>query len=124
MVAFNSSVASISATTPSVVVNGASITSVQAHTEDGLQNAQIFFLEPDGNDDITFTLVANVACASGGICSGTGTPITQVPSSHTIPAKQTATASQLSVADAAASEERTTRPSTSSWRSAPPATRA
>ena len=105
VVAFNSSVASISATTPSVVVNGASITSVQDHTEDGLQNAQIFILEPDGNDDITFTLVANVACASGGICSGTGTPITQVPSSHTIPAKQTAMASQLSVADAAASEE-------------------
>ena len=105
VVAFNSSVASISTTTPSVVVNGASITSVQALTEDGLQNAQIFILEPDGNDDITFTLVANVACASGGICSGTGTPITQVPSSHTIPAKQTATASQLSVADAAASEE-------------------
>ena len=106
VVAFNSSVASISATTPSVVVNGASITSVQAHTEDGLQNAQIFFLEPDGNDDITFTLVANVACASGGICSGTGTPITQVPAAHTIPAKQTATVtSQLSVADAAASEE-------------------
>ena len=105
VVAFNSSVASISKTTPSVQVNGASITSVQAHTEDGLQNAQIFVLEPDGNEDITFTLVANVACASGGICSGTGTPITQVPSSHTIPAKQTATASQLSVADAAASEE-------------------
>ena len=105
VVAFNSSVASISATTTSVVVNGASITSVQAHTEDGLQNAQIFFLEPDGNDDITFTLVANVACASGGICSGTGTPITQVPSAHTIPAKQTATTSQMSIADAAASEE-------------------
>ena len=105
VVAFNSSVASISATTPSVVVNGASITSVQAHTEDGLQNAQIFFLEPDGTDDITFTLVANVACASGGICSGTGTPITQVPSAHTIPAKQTAMASQLSAADATASEE-------------------
>ena len=105
VVAFNSSVASISTTTPSVVVNGASITSVQAHTEDSLQNAQIFFLEPDGNDDITFTLVANVACASGGICSGTGTPITQVPSAHTIPAKQTAMTSQLSVADATASEE-------------------
>ena len=105
VVAFNSSVASISTTTPSVVVNGGSITSVQAHTEDGLQNAQIFFLEPDGNDDITFTLVANVACASGGICSGTGTPITQVPSAHTIPAKQTPTISQLSVADATASEE-------------------
>ena len=105
VVAFNSAVASISTTTPSAVVNGASITSVQAHTEDGLQNAQIFFLEPDGNDDITFTLVANVPCASGGICSGTGTPITQVPSAHTIPAKQTTTASQLSVADATASEE-------------------
>ena len=105
VVAFNSAVASISKTTPSVQVNGASITSVQALTEDGLPNAQIFILEPDGNDDITFTLVANVACDSGGICSGTGTPITQVPSAHTIPAKQTATASQLSVADAAASEE-------------------
>ncbi len=105
VVAFNSSVASISTTTPSVVVKGASITSVQAHTEDGLQNAQIFILEPDGNDDITFTLVANVACASGGICSGTGTPITQVPSAHTIPVRQTATTGELSVADAAASEE-------------------
>ena len=105
VVAFNSAVASISTTTPSAVVNGASITSVQAHTEDGLQNAQIFILEPDGNDDITFTLVADVACASGGICSGTGTPITQVPSAHTIPAKQTATTGQLSVADTAASEE-------------------
>ena len=62
-------------------------------------------LEPDGNDDITFTLVANVACASGGICSGTGTPITQVPSAHTIPVRQTATTGELSVADAAASEE-------------------
>ena len=105
VVAFNSSVASISTTTPSAIVDGASIISVQAHTEDGLQNAQIFILEPDGNDDITFTLVANVACASGGICSGTGTPITQVPSAHTIPAKQTAMASQLSIADATASEE-------------------
>ena len=105
VVAFNSSVASISTTTPSAIVDGASIISVQALTEDGLQNAQIFILEPDGNDDITFTLVANVACASGGICSGTGTPITQVPSAHTIPAKQTAMASQLSIADATASEE-------------------
>ena len=105
VVAFNSAVASISKTTPSVQVDGASITSVQAHTEDDLQNAQIFILEPDGNDDITFTLVANVACASGGICSGTGTPITQVPSAHTIPAKRTATTSQLSVADTTASEE-------------------
>ena len=106
VVAFNSAVASISKTTPSVQVNGASITSVQAHTEDGLQNAQIFILEPDGNDDITFTLVANIACDSGGICNQSGTPLTQVPSAHTVPAKEsTAESSQLSVADATASEE-------------------
>ena len=106
VVAFNSAVASISKTTPSVQVNGASITSVQALTEDGLQNAQIFILEPDGNDDITFTLVANIACDSGGICNQSGTPLTQVPSAHTVPAKEsTAESSQLSVTDAAASEE-------------------
>ena len=97
---------SISNTTPSAQVIGASITSVQAHTEDGLQNAQIFILEPDGNEDITFTLVANVACDSGGICNQSGTPLTQAPSAHTVPAKEsTAETSQLSVSDATASEE-------------------
>ena len=106
VVAFNSSVKSISTTTPSAQVNGASITSVQAHTEDGIDNAQIFFLKPENDTgDITFTLVANVACDSGGICSESGTPITQVPAAHTIPVKESTVTSQLSVTNATASEE-------------------
>ena len=58
------------------------------------------------DNPITFTLVANVACASGGICNQSGTPLSQVPSAHTVPAKEsTAESSQLSVTDATAREE-------------------
>ncbi len=85
VVTFSEAVTGVSTDTPSVTVTGASIASVQAHTEEGLENAWMFFLNPDGDGDVTFTLVADAACASGGICTAGGTPLTQAPTVLTIP---------------------------------------
>ena len=84
IVTFSEAVTTIAADTPSVTVTGGTVASVQAHTEDGLSNAWMFFLNPEGNDDVTFTLLADAACASGGICTAGGAPLSQVPSARTI----------------------------------------
>ena len=104
VVTFSEPVASFDRNTPSVSVTGASGLSVQAHTEDGLENAYMFFMTPDGNSDVTFALTTNAACASGGICTAGGTVLTQVPAPLTIPGPS-GEASSLSVADAEATEE-------------------
>ena len=104
VVAFSEAVADFDKNTPSVTVTGASGLSVQAHTEDGLDNAYVFFMTPDGDGDVTFALVADAACASGGICTAGGTVLTQVPAALAIPGPS-AEASSLSVADAEATEE-------------------
>ena len=85
VVAFTQAVAEFAADTPSVSVTGASGLSVQPHTEDGLENAYIFFMTPDGDGDVTFALTTNAACAAGGICMAGGTVLTQVPAAWTIP---------------------------------------
>ena len=104
VVAFSEAVAGVDKNTPSVSVTGASGLSVQAHAEDGLENAYVFFMTPDGDGDVTFALVADAACASGGICTAGGTELTQVPAALTIPGPS-ADPSSLSVADAEATEE-------------------
>ena len=104
VVAFSEAVAGFDKNTPSVSVTGASGLSVQAHAEDGLENAYVFFMTPDGDGDVTFALVADAACASGGICTAGGTELTQVPAALTIPGPS-ADPSSLSVADAEATEE-------------------
>ena len=104
--AFSEAVASFTRDTPSVSVTNASVASVQAHTEDGLENAYIFFLTPNGDGDVTFTFEADSACASGGVCTRAGIPLTDVPTALTIPGpEETTQTSQLSVSDATASEE-------------------
>ena len=108
VVEFNSAVTPISATTPSVELSGASVASVSAHAEEGLQNPHIFTLEPEGHGDITFTLIPNSPCNSEGICNESGTRLIQVPPTLTIPgpnSERVTPASQLSVNDASASEE-------------------
>ena len=85
VVAFSQEVASFTASTPSVAVVGGAVTSVQSHEEPGLENAYLFFLDPSGNDDIEFSLVANRACDAGGICTEDGTTLSVVPAMHTIP---------------------------------------
>ena len=85
VVAFSEAVAEFAADTPSVSVTGASGVSVQTHTEDGLENAYVFFMTPDGDGDVTFALTTNAACAAGGICTADGTVLTHVPAAWTIP---------------------------------------
>ena len=75
IVAFSLAVASFEKTTPSVSLTGAAVSSVSQHEEDGLENAWIFFLDPDGNEDIVFSLVTGQPCDSGGICTGDGTTL-------------------------------------------------
>ena len=53
-------------------LTGATVSSVRRHQEDGLENAWIFFLNPDDNDDIVFSLVTGRPCDSGGICTDDG----------------------------------------------------
>ena len=72
IVAFNLPVQSFDKTTPSVSLTGATVSSLVRHEEAGLENAWVFFLDPQGNDDIMFTLVAGQLCNGGGICTGEG----------------------------------------------------
>ena len=72
IVAFNLPVQSFDKTTPSVSLTGATVSSLVRHEEDGLENAWVFFLDPEGNDEIVFTLVAGQSCDVGGICTGEG----------------------------------------------------
>ena len=107
VVAFSEAVASFGKDTPSVLVTGGTIHSFQAHTEDGLSNAWIFFLSPEGDSDVTFTLAAGVACDNGGICTASGTTLTDVPAELTIPGpdavvERRPVAATLSVGDGAA----------------------
>ena len=77
IVAFSLPVASFEKTTPSVSLTGATVRSVRQHEEDGLENAWMFFLDPDGSDDIVFSLVTGQACGSGGICTEGGTTLSE-----------------------------------------------
>ena len=72
IVAFSMAVASFEKTTPSLSLTGAAVRSVRQHEEDGLDNAWIFFLDPDGSGDIVFSLVTGRPCDSGGICTEDG----------------------------------------------------
>ena len=69
IVAFNQPVQSFTRTTPSVSVHGATAVSAARHQEDGLENAWIFWLDPEGDEDLVFTLVAGRSCDGGGICT-------------------------------------------------------
>ena len=75
IVAFSLPVASFEKTTPSVSLTGAAVSSVRRHQEDGLDNAWIFFLDPDGDGDIVLSLVTGRPCDSGGICTEGGTAL-------------------------------------------------
>ena len=85
VVAFSEPVAEFAADTPSVSVTGGAVDSVQPHTEDGLEHAWLFVLAPGGDGDVTFALVADAACAGGGICTPDGRALTEAPEAATIP---------------------------------------
>ena len=85
IVAFSLPVASFEKTTPSVSLTGATVSSVRRHQEDGLENAWMFFLDPNGDDDIVFRLVTGQPCDSGGICTGDGTTLSAGPEPRVLP---------------------------------------
>ena len=78
--AFSRPVVDFAASTPSVSVEGATVTSVEAHVAAGeAANAHVFTLAPEGAGAVTFSLVADQDCASGGICTADATALTEVP---------------------------------------------
>ena len=80
VVAFSRPVVDFAASTPSVSVQGATVASVSAHVVAGEPaNAYVFTLAPEGPGAITFGLVEDQPCASGGICAADGTALTAVP---------------------------------------------
>ena len=80
VVVFNQPVVDFTAATPSVSVQGATVTSVAPHIMPGEPaNAYLFTLTPTGGGPITFALVAGQSCASGGICGAAGTLLTLPP---------------------------------------------
>ena len=79
IVTFSEAVQTIAASTPSATVTGGTVSAVRRHTEAGLANAWAFVIDPDGDDDVTFTLTAGAACASAGVCTSDGTTLTAVP---------------------------------------------
>ena len=69
VVAFSAPVAAFGADTPSVSATGAAVDGVQRLDKEGLENAYVFFLTPEGHQAIVFRLHANRACTDGGICT-------------------------------------------------------
>ena len=90
VVAFNRPVVDFDHTTPSLNVTGATVSSVSPHVvADAAANAYVVTLTPTGVGPITFGLVADPPCASGGICTADGTLLSEAPASHVIPARPT-----------------------------------
>ena len=87
IIAFSLPVKSFTKATPSVLLTSATVSSMRQHQEDGLENAWIFFLDPDGNQDIGFSLVAGQPCDGGGICTEDGDALSQ-GAAKTLPGPQ------------------------------------
>ena len=97
VVAFSRPVVDFDADTASVSVQGATVASVSPHLTAGEPaNAYLFTLTPDGEGAITFSLVANQACDSDGVCTADGTMLTSVPAALVIGAPVTVEFAQSS----------------------------
>ncbi|MXZ95236.1 MAG: hypothetical protein F4Y99_04830 [Acidimicrobiaceae bacterium] len=78
LVTFDRPVVDFAADSPSFSVTGGTVTSVSALVADGEPaNAYLVTLDPAGAADVRLTLLANRACASGGICTADGTTLKQ-----------------------------------------------
>ena len=90
VVAFSRPVVDFDNTSPSLSVTGATVASVSAHVVAGSPaNAYLVTLTPDGARAITFRLVTAQTCASGGICTAGGTPLSEAPAALVIGAPVT-----------------------------------
>ena len=87
LVTFNRPVVDFATTSPSLSVSGGTITAVSALVADGEPaNAYLFTLDPAGEGVVTLKLLANKACADGGICTADGTTLKQALSAVVTPA--------------------------------------
>ncbi|MCY3646804.1 MAG: fibronectin type III domain-containing protein [Chloroflexi bacterium] len=78
VVTFNRPVADFATTSPSLSVSGGTVTAVSALVANGEPaNAYLFTLDPAGKGAVTLNLLANKACADGGICAADGTTLKQ-----------------------------------------------
>ena len=80
VMAFSAPVAAFGADTPSVSATGASVDGVQRLDKEGLENAYVFFLTPEGHQAIVFRLHANRACTDDGICTADRQQLSNSPS--------------------------------------------
>ena len=81
VLAFNRPVVDFMSSTPSLSVEGATITSVAPHhlVTGEPANAYLVTLAPDGAGAITLAVVAGRGCDDGGICAADGTMLATVP---------------------------------------------
>ena len=87
LVTFNRPVVDFAAASPSLSVSGGTITAVSALVADGEPaNAYLFTLDPAGEGAVTLRLLANKACADGGICAADGTTLKQALTAVVTPA--------------------------------------
>ena len=87
LVTFNRPVVDFATTSPSLSVSGGTVTAVSALVADGEPaNAYLFTLDPAGEGAVTLRLLANKACADGGICAADGTTLKQALTAVVTPA--------------------------------------
>ena len=80
VVVFNRPVADFAASSPSLDVQGASVTSVAPHVVTGAPAyAYLVTLSPDGNGAISISVVPGRGCDVGGVCAADGTELAVVP---------------------------------------------
>ena len=86
VVAFSRAVADFAADSPSLGVQGARVTAVEPLVLAGeAANAYLVTLSPVGDGTVTFGLIAERDCATGGICTADGAMLAEVPTALSIP---------------------------------------
>ena len=107
VVAFNRPVVDFGASSPSLNVSGATVTSVAPHLVSGeAANAYLVTLAPVGAGRISVTVNAGRACGDGGVCTIDGRVVSSVPQSLVIRAPVSASfgAAAFSVGEGGALE--------------------
>ena len=80
VVSFSRPIIDFDETSPSLSVSGATVADVEPHVVAGEPaHAYLVTLTPDGDGVITFSLIADLPCAAGGICTADGATLSEVP---------------------------------------------
>ena len=98
---FSEPVAAFRKSTPSIEGGCGTIFAVSSHSEQGVENGYPLFITPDGDGDVTVTLVAAEECGAG-ICAAGGTRLDDLPAGHMIAGPAETAAGKLSVTAIAA----------------------